>query len=62
MGRHGRVQSGGGFGAVPSSPGPSGGASFNSTGGGSKGALPSPLPYSLPPLPTSGSQSVIATY
>jgi hypothetical protein len=29
--------------------------------GSSKGAVPPPLPYSLPPLPTSGSQFVIAT-
>jgi len=63
VGRHDRAQSGDGFGVVPSLPGPSGVGEgfFNGSWGWFKRAVPSPLPYSLPPLPTSGSQFVIAT-
>jgi len=45
-------KSGGGFGGLP----PSVGGFFNHSGGGGKGAIPPPLPYSLPPLPNSTSQ------
>ena len=53
------MQPGGGFGVVPSSPGLSDGKFFNHSGGGSKGVMPPPLPYSLPPLPASVSQLVL---
>ena len=53
VGKHNMAQSGGGFGVVPSLPS---GGFFNRSAGGSKGAVPPPLPYSLPPLSASDSQ------
>ena len=61
VGKHKRAQSGGGF-VVPSSPGPSSGGFFNRSSSGAvfsssgKEPVPPPLPFSLPPLPTSASQ------